>query len=88
MNTVMFMPMNGRRLFRRWTERVLAGDFGERDVCLAAEGQDGHQDKGDFLLKLFKIFMSDNKQRHPPQQFSKTNLYRKLQQGFASFVSK
>merc|ERR1719150_1130271 len=38
MNTVMFMPMNGRRrLFRRWSERLVAGDFGDRDICTISE---------------------------------------------------
>merc|ERR1712181_148023 len=39
MNTVMFMPMNGRRrLFRRWSERLVAGDFGDRDICTISKG--------------------------------------------------
>ena len=57
MNTVMFMPMYGRRLFWRWTEKILADDFGERDVCHSVWNKSDKDDKGTLMKDLFKIFI-------------------------------
>ena len=88
MNTVMFMPMNGRRLFRRWTEKILAGDFGERDVCHVAGTESDYREKGVLMLDLFRIFIKDKMKSGFSIKSVNKELFKKIHKRLHNFVQK